>query len=293
MNKTFKSSAGVLTIGDLADRTGVAPATLRMWEQRHGFPVPERLPSGHRRYRESDVSVVSEVVRRREDGVRLDVAIERAIAEVRAAAVPGPTSLFAELRRTHPAVHPYRLRKDTLLALSWAIEDEFCAKATRPHLFGGFQRAEFWRPSRYRWRALSRVARSTYVFLDQPGVVGSTGPVEVVLEAGTPMRGEWFVVCDSPELPAVLSAWELPGQDDVPDHARLFESVWSVEPAVVREAARCCASAAAAAGAPGAAEVLEELVGPAPGGRTDLATVTTLFNRVVAYVDDATHKVRA
>ena len=36
-------------------RTGIATGTLRMWEQRHGFPVPERSPSGHRRYRESEV----------------------------------------------------------------------------------------------------------------------------------------------------------------------------------------------------------------------------------------------
>ena len=34
----------LLTIGDLADRTGVPPATLRSWEARHGFPVPVRHP---------------------------------------------------------------------------------------------------------------------------------------------------------------------------------------------------------------------------------------------------------
>ena len=43
-----------LTIGELAERTGLSPTTLRMWEQRHGFPTPVRLPSGHRRYEESD-----------------------------------------------------------------------------------------------------------------------------------------------------------------------------------------------------------------------------------------------
>ena len=44
-----------LTIGQLAEACGIAPATLRMWESRHGFPEPQRLDSGHRRYGEQDV----------------------------------------------------------------------------------------------------------------------------------------------------------------------------------------------------------------------------------------------
>ena len=43
------SPAG-LTIREVVQRTGVEAPTLRMWEQRHGFPDPQRLPSGHRRY---------------------------------------------------------------------------------------------------------------------------------------------------------------------------------------------------------------------------------------------------
>ncbi len=288
MNDSFKFSQGLLTIGDLAERTGVAPATLRMWEQRHGFPVPERLPSGHRRYRETDVPVVSEVLRRREDGTRLDVAIDRAVAQVRAEAEPAAASVYAELRRRHPALQAHRLRKDTLKALSWAIEDEFCARATRPHLFGAFQRAEFWRPARPRWRELARVARSAFVLVDEPGGGGGDGLTEVALAPESPMRREWVVVCDSTELPAALSAWELPGQDDVRDGDRLFESVWTVDPVAVRDAARVCARTAQEAGAAEAAPVLFDLAGPAPGGVADLASVTTLFNRVVAYVDAAT-----
>ena len=64
-----------LTIGDLAQRTGVAPATLRVWESRHGFPRPSRRDSGHRRYDEHDVELVTQVLRRRDSGMRLEVAI--------------------------------------------------------------------------------------------------------------------------------------------------------------------------------------------------------------------------
>ena len=52
-----------LTIGDLARRTGVPSATLRSWESRHGFPRPARMAGGHRRYAESEVAAVLDVVR--------------------------------------------------------------------------------------------------------------------------------------------------------------------------------------------------------------------------------------
>ncbi len=40
----------LLSIGALARATGLAVETLRTWERRYGFPVPERKPSGHRVY---------------------------------------------------------------------------------------------------------------------------------------------------------------------------------------------------------------------------------------------------
>ncbi|MHC4469814.1 MAG: MerR family transcriptional regulator [Planctomycetota bacterium] len=40
----------LLSIGDVADATGISVDTIRVWERRYGRPVPVRLPSGHRRY---------------------------------------------------------------------------------------------------------------------------------------------------------------------------------------------------------------------------------------------------
>ena len=280
-----------LTIGELARRTGVNPATLRMWEARHGFPAPQRLGSGHRRYAEEQVAAVDRVLRRRETGVRLDVAI----AEVLAAAAPTSPSVFAELRRRHPQLMPQRLRKATLLALSWAIEDEFCARAQRAHLFAGFQHERFLRAAEPRWTELARVSSTTLVFAEP--APGSPGPY--AREEGTapprlrvvglgpdhPMRREWFVVCDSRELPVVLTAWELPGQADVADRERVFETIWTVEPGAVRDAARVCARVAQAHGCAQAAPLLYELADEPAPALADAASVTTLFNRVVAYVD--------
>jgi len=45
-----------LSIGDLAEATGVAPDTIRAWERRYGRPEPVRLPSGHRRYTDDHVN---------------------------------------------------------------------------------------------------------------------------------------------------------------------------------------------------------------------------------------------
>jgi methanogenic corrinoid protein MtbC1 len=45
-----ESPEGLLSIGDLAERSGVSPDTIRVWERRYGKPEPVRLPSGHRRY---------------------------------------------------------------------------------------------------------------------------------------------------------------------------------------------------------------------------------------------------
>ncbi len=271
-----------LTIGELAERATVSPSVLRMWETRHGFPEPRRLSSGHRRYAEADVELVSQVMRRKGAGVRLEVAI----AEAMAGRAGGSPSIFAELRHRHPALHPQRLRKSTLIALSWAIEDECCAVADRPVLFGAFQRSEFYAPSAARWRELARVARSAIVFADswEGAPRNEPGPVRASLGADAPLRREWAVVCDAADSAACLAAWELPGQRKVPDRRRVFETVWTVDPAAVRIAARVAAGIAVDVGVDDAQRLMHDLAGTPPTDANPLRA-TALFNRVVAYVD--------
>jgi MerR family transcriptional regulator, light-induced transcriptional regulator len=277
-----------LTIGDLARRTGVAPATLRMWERRHGFPVAQRRDSGHRRYDERVVDQVRQVLRRREAGSRLEVAITGVVlAEATTNAAPGAPSVFATLRRLHPTLQPQRLRKSSLLALSWAIEDECCALAETPMIFGAFQRERYYRAAEERWTELARVARSTMVFAkfeqEPPPVLGRTSFVDLPDDA--PMRREWAVVCDAPDHAALLTAWELPGQSSVPDKDRLFEAIWSVEPAAVRSAARACAQVAVQLGHAEAGPLLYELAEDPPPPPVEVLRATSLLNRVVAYAD--------
>src|SRR5689334_17732088 len=57
-----------LAIGELAEQTGLAAGTIRMWESRYGFPNPARNPSGYRIYTADDVETLRRVLRLRETG---------------------------------------------------------------------------------------------------------------------------------------------------------------------------------------------------------------------------------
>ena len=56
---------------------------------------------------------------------------------------------------------------------------------------------------------------------------------------------EWAIVCDAPRHGVCLAGWE-PLSNPNDGGERIFEAFWSVEPEVVREAARICAEIAAA-----------------------------------------------
>jgi MerR family transcriptional regulator, light-induced transcriptional regulator len=222
-----------LAIGELVARTGLSEGTLRMWERRHGFPRPQRLPSGHRRYRESDVELLTRVVRERAAGLSLPAAIARA----EESAVEVEPSIFAGLRRRRPELQPVRLRKPALLALSRAIEDESCSRAERPLLVGSFQRERFYRQSQRRWREYARTADLTIVFADfERPSLPAQGPIELPIDRSRPLAREWAVVCEAPGHAACLAAMEIAKARPHSDAAREFDVLWSVEPALVRAA---------------------------------------------------------
>ena len=51
------------SIAAVSKLTGVSCHALRVWERRYGFPVPERSPSGHRRYANDQVGVLAQLAR--------------------------------------------------------------------------------------------------------------------------------------------------------------------------------------------------------------------------------------
>jgi DICT domain-containing protein len=273
--------ADELTIREVARQTGVPEGTLRMWESRYGFPVPERLPSGHRRYSGDDVQRVRQVQRDREAGMSMPAAIERAR---QIASEPEP-SIFAGVRRRRPDLQPYLLAKRTLIGLSHAIEDECAARAERPVLFGSFQRERFYRDAEPRWRELARTSETAVVFADfaEPRTP-KHAPVELPIDREDPLGREWSLICDAPGYSAFLAAWERPGQDGVPDMQRRFETVWSVEPQLVREASRIAAGFVERTRPDLLDPIVERLRETPPPSGEELRLVGALTNRMVAYV---------
>ena len=271
-----------LSIGELARQTGVPAATLRSWEDRYGFPRPQRLAAGHRRYDRGDTALITEILRLRASGMSLQAAIGQAAARVAEAEL----SVFAGLRRRHPGLMPQELTKATLLAITRAMEDECCARAEHAVLFAGFQQERFYRQSSARWTELARTARVAVIFADFGASSGpDASPLTVRIPADAPLRREWFAVCAAPDYPAFISGWEFPGQAGVPDARRRFEVLWSVDPPAVGDAAIICAQIAHTL-SPGLGRLTGELPdGAPPPASADLHRAVGLFNRMASYLD--------
>lgn len=98
-------TAPLLNIAALARRTGVAPDTLRKWEQRYGVLRPVRTAGGQRRYDETDVQRVEWLRDRIREGWRIGEAA-RVIDEAGSAALDEPAelrdALIASVRDSDP-----------------------------------------------------------------------------------------------------------------------------------------------------------------------------------------------
>ncbi len=276
-----------LAIKDLAAQTGVAAGTLRMWEQRYGFPAPARTPNGYRCYDPADVEAVKRVAAYRKRGLSVRAAIERA-------AGMGPTdrpSIYAAVATGDAALASRPLRKSTLFALSRAMEDEALARAAAPVMFAAFQREEFYRAVEFRYRRLAAASDATVVFADFPDLRHAPGgPVEVPIAPEDALGNEWAVIVDAPGFAACLLAWEQPGTiapGSAADDDRRFEALWTLDPQTTRRAAQVATRLVARQSAEVGAEIdalladrplaIEE---PAPG-------LTALTNRIVDYLEAA------
>ena len=270
-----------LRIRDVVERTGVGEATLRAWEQRYGFPEPERLPSGHRRYRESDVELVLQVARLRDVGL----PAKAAIAQARAGRDGGPKSVFAGLRSLRPDLQVSVLPKRCLVALSHAIEDESSCAAKDLLLFGAFQRERHYREAERRWRDLGRASQMTFVFADFAKARRPRGaPIEVPIDERDALAREWAIVCDSSDRSACLAGWEPPGQELTPDAERVFETIWTADREAARTAARICCQLAAADAPDEAARISERLAEPVAGSGGELRRAEALTSRMIGYL---------
>jgi DNA-binding transcriptional MerR regulator len=275
-----------LTIADVARRSGLSVEQLRSWESRHGFPRPERLPNGHRRYRAADVAAIGRVVADRQAGLSLESAILR--ASVPAAGPSG--SVFAALRHDRPDLAVHRLSRRAMLAISRAIEDEAAAAGGRPVLAAGFQTERCYRQAEHRWRELARTSAVTLVFAEFGARAGGRGPgppgpYEIGLPPDAVLRREWFVACDGDGCAGALAGWDVPAAGG--PAGRWFEATWTAEPATVAQIS-AIALRLARTYAP-ALDLPEPDPAPRPGDpQAALRQTTALANRIVRYLDRQT-----
>jgi DICT domain-containing protein len=269
-----------LAIKDLAEQTGVAAGTIRMWEQRYGFPEPARTAAGYRVYTEQDVVALRRVVAYRTRGLSVPAALERARSLDGATDRP---SIFAALAAGDAPVRPQKLRRPTLIALSRAIEEEAMARAAGPVVIGAFQDEANYRAVEHRYRRLAHVADAVGVFATFPSMRfgDEDEPAEIPISASDALGHEWAVIVDAPGYAACLVGWETPARSG----ERVFEAVWTMDAPVVRRAAQVGA-AIAARSAPEWSERLLAILAdrplavesPAPG-------LTALTNRMIGYLD--------
>ena len=277
-----------LAIRDVAERTGLAAGTIRMWEQRYGFPIPERTPSGYRRYRPDDVETLRRVQAYRATGLSVTAAIERAREAGGASDLP---SLYAALAAANHGAVPQVLRKPTLEALSRAIEHETLAHAAAPVLVGAFQRERFYRPIEARWRRMADHADAAVVFADFEATRRPPGaPVELPIARGDALGNEWALIVDAPGFAACLAGWEQPeagGPGAGDDRERRFETIWTLDPEATRRAARAATRLAASIDSGCGAELDAVLADRPLALEQPAPALTALANRVVAYLERA------
>ncbi|HEY8762749.1 MAG TPA: DICT sensory domain-containing protein [Solirubrobacteraceae bacterium] len=270
-------NAAALTIREISARSGVSEGTLRMWETRYSFPNPHRLASGHRRYSERELEQVRAVIRARGQGLSLPTAIDHA----RRVGDQLRPSVYSALREGFPYLQPHLLPHRALVSLSHAIEDECCARAERPILFGCFQHERFYRQAEPCWRELARTAERAVALADFPrSRRPKRAPTEIAISDTDPLMREWVVVCDAPGFAACLVAWERPRADA---QRRAFETIWTVEPSVVRTAARACCELAARSAPRYVEDLRERLAEPASPGGQELRSAVDLTTRMVLY----------
>ena len=265
-----------LPIGEVARRTGIPIPTLRMWESRYGFPQPRRGHGGHRRYTDRDCVLLREVKHERDAGARMTTAIER--AQQRAALAE--QSLFHGVRHRHPQLDTVTLPEPFMLAISRAIEQESCAYGDDAVLIGCFQHRRAWLRAEPRWRALAARGHTTVVFADFAELDATNGLVRIPIEPGTPIEQEWAVVCDGPLGSACLVGIELPRPPSRRHAPRRFEALWSVDPTVVRDAARLGIGLGVDA-APALARANDELARRVDAPPDALRHASALTNRVI------------
>lgn len=94
------------SIGEVAERCGINPVTLRAWQRRYGLLKPQRSEGGHRQFDEADIQRIEEIKRWVESGVpvgKVRALLEENTLVVQDDWVAQQEEMMAVLRHVRPA----------------------------------------------------------------------------------------------------------------------------------------------------------------------------------------------
>ena len=97
---------GFYSIGDVAERCGINPVTLRAWQRRYGLLKPQRSEGGHRQFDEKDIQRIEEIKRWIKNGVpvgKVKALLEQSKVTAHDDWLTLQEEMMAALRFAHPA----------------------------------------------------------------------------------------------------------------------------------------------------------------------------------------------
>lgn len=173
-------------------------------------------------------------------------------------------SLFDRLRVAAPDLTVMSVTKSTLVATSHLIETLVYDHRERCVLVSGFQHGRNWAAERDRYLALAGEHDVIAVFAGrQPPAGLELDQIGLRLRTGDPLAQEWFVLAVGPGLAITLCGLDgdahTAGPAPTREADRLFEVVWSVDPAVAAVAAQVVVEAVERAAPDQAGAVADQL----------------------------------
>lgn len=97
------------SIGEVAERCGINPVTLRAWQRRYGLLKPQRSEGGHRQFDDEDIRRIEEIKRWMESGVPVG-KVKTLLEQKKVAVHDGWTQYQEELMAVLRHASPEKLR---------------------------------------------------------------------------------------------------------------------------------------------------------------------------------------
>lgn len=111
-----------LSIAAVEQSTGIARATLRIWERRYGFPQPGRDARGERTYPHDQVAKLQLIARLMDQGHRPGRLVAMAVTELEALGGRGRPQAVAEAGSVDPVIAA--LRRHDVQAVAGLLEED-------------------------------------------------------------------------------------------------------------------------------------------------------------------------